>query len=614
MVNSPHQPKPSQVADSASDSAGLLDPADDLETLIRQTLTRIRNKQLTLQEQDYTHRQIHQRLKQLVQQVTQLEQHLQQIDLAALGLQIYSEDLAEIRNLTAHIEVAQRRPNDGSAPEGGNTKIASLNLQNAFELLRRLLDDMQADVQRSKAAPILSASAAQAADSLGEPLQMLQLTLGQQRQHLTNSFLGKVLRSAIAKRLNRLAGLLHRIDALSYRQRRDRQQLRALVHQIDQAVDRLDYREASAPDLLEETEVFVERRIHAYEYPWGLGWFVNRLHDITRSRSPQARVLAGLSTSLSVSLVIFLASFGAFSLISRSLESNVLTSLRLREERNEKLQTLSQQMRLLRNKEKERAANQVSLENLQTPSSQPVSPGSNEAGSTNPAAVDPTTAAPAAPTNALPGDADLSPTLDIAEPITPDSTRGVLLETDQALTSEIQGLRTTVDTQLDEISALNVQIEEARQTETSISSSRASEEQSLRNLYSWLNNQQMINHLNRLILAAFAGALGSMMSILIRLDKLDDDNLNNPFALGFLKPFIGAVFGVIVFAVLSTKVVDILPAGFNIHEDEPVGAVGQPQRDPLGDIDSQEIYKIFVAAFIAGFSERLANDTLRSFK
>ncbi|MEO0409389.1 MAG: hypothetical protein AAF289_18760, partial [Cyanobacteria bacterium P01_A01_bin.135] len=89
--------------------------------------------------------------------------------------------------------------------------------------------------------------------------------------------------------------------------------------------------------------------------------------------------------------------------------------------------------------------------------------------------------------------------------------------------------------------------------------------------------------------------------------------LNTPFALGFLKPFIGAVFGVIVFAVLSTKVVDILPAGFNIHEEVPEGTALQ-RRDPLGNIDSQEIYKIFVAAFIAGFSERLANDTLRAFK
>ncbi|NEQ44784.1 MAG: hypothetical protein F6K00_14965 [Leptolyngbya sp. SIOISBB] len=101
------------------------------------------------------------------------------------------------------------------------------------------------------------------------------------------------------------------------------------------------------------------------------------------------------------------------------------------------------------------------------------------------------------------------------------------------------------------------------------------------------------------------------MSILLRLDKLDDENLNHPYALGCLKPFIGAVFGVVMFTILSTKVVDVLPAGFDIHAAAPNGATTRQYRDPLGGIDSQEVYKIFVAAFIAGVSERLANDTLK---
>ncbi len=74
-------------------------------------------------------------------------------------------------------------------------------------------------------------------------------------------------------------------------------QLRPLVHQIDRAVDRLDQRELAALELLEETEVFVERQLHRYEYPWVISWIVSRCHDVNRFRSPQTKVLLRLSTS-----------------------------------------------------------------------------------------------------------------------------------------------------------------------------------------------------------------------------------------------------------------------------------------------------------------------------
>ncbi len=95
--------------------------------------------------------------------------------------------------------------------------------------------------------------------------------------------------------------------------------------------------------------------------------------------------------------------------------------------------------------------------------------------------------------------------------------------------------------------------------------------------------------------------------------------------LGAFKPLIGAIFGVAVFAILSTRVIDILPSSFYLYEKQAGGpmidvnspSAAQPtlidaDRDPLGDLDSQEFYKIFLVAFIAGFSERLANDTLKS--
>ena len=147
----------------------------------------------------------------------------------------------------------------------------------------------------------------------------------------------------------------------------------------------------------------------------------------------------------------------------------------------------------------------------------------------------------------------------------------------------------------------------------------------LRTIASFINNESLLNHLRRIILAAFAGAIGSMMSILIRLDKLDEENIKNPFLLGALKPVIGAVFGIAIFAILSTRVIDILPSNFYLYERPPGSLMNGDNTpvasqtgltatsgDPLGNLDSQEFYKIFLIAFIAGFSERLASDTLKS--
>jgi hypothetical protein len=101
---------------------------------------------------------------------------------------------------------------------------------------------------------------------------------------------------------------------------------------------------------------------------------------------------------------------------------------------------------------------------------------------------------------------------------------------------------------------------------------------------------------------------------------MDGKNVKNPFMVGALKPVIGAVFGIVTFMILSTNVIDFMPANFRLHS-RPASMPGNPAdpatdvitvRDPLGELDSQELYKIFLVAFLAGFSERLASDTLRS--
>ncbi len=93
-------------------------------------------------------------------------------------------------------------------------------------------------------------------------------------------------------------------------------------------------------------------------------------------------------------------------------------------------------------------------------------------------------------------------------------------------------------------------------------------------------------------LVIFAGGLGSIVSVMIRLRSLDSQNRSQsviPFFVGFFKPFIGTAFSLFVIALLEAKVV-IIPA-FELDSD-------------------LKKYLYFVVAFTAGFSEVLVPDLL----
>ena len=93
-------------------------------------------------------------------------------------------------------------------------------------------------------------------------------------------------------------------------------------------------------------------------------------------------------------------------------------------------------------------------------------------------------------------------------------------------------------------------------------------------------------------LVIFAGGLGSIVSIMIRLRALDSQSRSQsviPFFAGFFKPVIGTAFSLFVIALLEAKVVVI----------------------PAFELDSDlKKYLYFVVAFTAGFSEVLVPDLL----
>jgi hypothetical protein len=603
-----------------------LPPEAELSWLIEQTLTRIHNKQTQLQAIEHTPRRLRHQLAQLRRGIRQAENLLTSDDIAleATSQAEYQKDLAAI---THFVDQITTDPGDDSDIVAS---LNRLNVRNGFELLRWLLDEVQ--IERRAIAP--ASGLGDDPLAIDQELERLQQSL-QPPSPLFRAPLDTPLNAAIAKRLNHLAGLLHRIDGLSHcravrpswmqpdlwfnKAGSIAPQLHPLVYQIDRAVERLDYQAASAPDLLEETEVFVERQLHRYEYCLGLGWLANRLSDVNRFRSPQARVMLGMATTLSLSIVTIATVSGVFTTVSRQLEAPVPKSLQLEQQRNLELQTLEEEVQRLRNQETEQQAIQnriaaQSLQNRPQPSEVPPAPASDTDAQTEGAA--PATAeAPSVENGANAAEENAAVVPEAAATPAPVETAATtaLPQRDRELTSQIQAQRDQVDNRLLEISILGDQIDAAREAELNdpAVNQDPDPDTTLQLIANWLNNQTIQNHLSRLALAAFAGALGSMMSIVIRLDKLDEDNLKNPYALGCLKPLIGAVFGVVVFALLSTKVVDVLPAGFDLHEATSNSTTTVQRRDPLGGIDSQEVYKIFVAAFIAGFSERLASDTLK---
>jgi hypothetical protein len=98
----------------------------------------------------------------------------------------------------------------------------------------------------------------------------------------------------------------------------------------------------------------------------------------------------------------------------------------------------------------------------------------------------------------------------------------------------------------------------------------------------WSDNDRLI------ILCYGAGALGALLSALSRMGKPETGKFNVDFELGrpllrrlgFFRPFVGAVFGVALYFLLSSEILDI--------------SVGE---------DAKPYYYGF-AAFLAGFSER----------
>jgi hypothetical protein len=97
-----------------------------------------------------------------------------------------------------------------------------------------------------------------------------------------------------------------------------------------------------------------------------------------------------------------------------------------------------------------------------------------------------------------------------------------------------------------------------------------------------------------------AGALGAVVSVLIRMRRDDGFSLDyevgrsQSFRLGSFRPFLGAVFGLLIYFALESGLLQI----------------AVPDRDPTTDATDVSLYFLAFISFVAGFSERLAHVVL----
>jgi hypothetical protein len=97
-----------------------------------------------------------------------------------------------------------------------------------------------------------------------------------------------------------------------------------------------------------------------------------------------------------------------------------------------------------------------------------------------------------------------------------------------------------------------------------------------------------------------AGALGAVVSVLMRMRSEDGFTLDyevgrsQSFRLGSFRPFLGAVFGLLIFFALESGLLQI----------------AVPDGDPTTDATEVSPYFLAFIAFVAGFSERLAHVVL----
>ncbi|MEH2455171.1 hypothetical protein [Nostoc sp.] len=115
-------------------------------------------------------------------------------------------------------------------------------------------------------------------------------------------------------------------------------------------------------------------------------------------------------------------------------------------------------------------------------------------------------------------------------------------------------------------------------------------------------NEKYNEFLLQLSLAISAGTLGSIISILIKIEEFQKKKYSDPltpFLVGAFKPMIGGEFAVLFLALINSGVLLMIinPNVLKLNQAFPQQSSQDQQRS-----------MVFVIAFVVGFSKRLAKD------
>ncbi|MEJ6482531.1 hypothetical protein N0Y54_14555 [Nostoc punctiforme UO1] len=172
--------------------------------------------------------------------------------------------------------------------------------------------------------------------------------------------------------------------------------------------------------------------------------------------------------------------------------------------------------------------------------------------------------------------------------------------TNPASVNDVSKLKTTKE-EIKELNIISQKNAEFKSTELTILNSNLAE---LNAQYSKRQsvNQKYNEFLLQLSLAISAGTLGSIISILIRIEEFQKKKYSDPltpFLVGAFKPMIGGAFAVLFLALINSGLISMFinPNIFKLN----------PTTNQESSQDQQRSL-IFVIAFVVGFSERLAKD------
>lgn len=306
-----------------------------------------------------------------------------------------------------------------------------------------------------------------------------------------------------------------------------RVELNILVDFLQIAIDSL-FQDIPNIELSKRIRISIERVIYRYEHPI-LGVLINRFMDAQRSPSTPIKVISGLLAALLINGVVTLPIVGLFIYY----EASSITERELRD-----ITTQIAEVNALLQRASSLINNMIPSPSTQTP------------------------AAPAQTT--VPESQRLTVSGAIGQALDPETIR------QNREIRNLQELLTALQKQQDALQRQQEVLQKQQQLE-----------------------QGNIRVVLQIVLVISAGTLGSIVSILIRIEEFQDKPYADPlipFLVGAFKPIIGAAFGLLFFALISSEIVIVQPLA--------------------EQTDNNRGFFIFAVAFIVGFSERLARDTI----